>query len=204
MDAIFRNTPQALHVAYLVMSEPVREKNGLRIALIRIIEGIGTLNRRQAAWLDYLYGQKSSTVNFDGLDPLEIRGQCALITAAVIHHLTPAERCAIWVRYSKTVERKTGVIQLSKSLRAKLNLSNLDAIRYLVAEQSLPKDQRDQEKTFRYIADQTDVPVRTLERAAMMIRKQLRQLENSAYDTLTPMFERDGVVECNSREEVSA
>jgi hypothetical protein len=204
MDAIFKSTQQALHVSYLVMAEPVREKMAFRLALIRIIESIGTLNKRQAAFLDYLYGQKSGSVNFEGLDGLEVRGQCALITAAVVHHLTPAERCAIWVRYSKTVERKTGVIQLSKALRAKLNLSNLDAIRYLVAEQSLPKDQRDPEKTFRYIADQTDVPVRTLERAAMMVRKQLRQLENSSYDKLTPMFERDGVVQCESHEEISA
>jgi hypothetical protein len=204
MDAIFKSTQQALHVAYLVMSEPVRERMAFRLALIRIIESIGTLNRRQAAFLDYLYGEKSSSVNFEGLDPLEIRGQCALITAAVVHHLAPAERFAIWVRYSKTIERKMGVIQLSKALRAKLNLSNLDAIRYLMAEQSLPQKERDPEKTFKYVSEQTDIPVRTLERAANTIRKQLRQLENSAYDKLTPMFERDGVVDCESREEISA
>jgi hypothetical protein len=197
MDAIFKSTQQALHVAYLVMSEPVRERMAFRLALIRIIESIGTLNRRQAAFLDYLYGEKSSSVNFEGLDPLEIRGQCALITAAVVHHLAPAERFAIWVRYSKTIERKMGVIQLSKALRAKLN-------RYLMAEQSLPQKERDPEKTFKYVSEQTDIPVRTLERAANTIRKQLRQLENSAYDKLTPMFERDGVVDCESREEISA
>jgi hypothetical protein len=194
MDAIFKSTQQALHVAYLVMAEPVRERMAFRLALIRIIESVGSLNRRQAAFLDYLYGTPSGSVNFEGLDGLEVRGQCALITAAVEHHLTPAERRAIWVRYSKTVQRKEGVIWLSKSLRAKLNLTNLDAIRYLVAEQSLPKDQRDPEKTFKYISDKTEIPVRTLERAAMTIRKHLRQLENSAYDKLTPMFERDGVV----------
>lgn len=204
MDAIFKSTAQALHVAYLVMSEPARERMAFRLALIRIMESVGTLNKRQAAFLDYLIGEKSGTVNFDGLDALEVRGQCALITAAVVHHLTPAERRAIWVRYSKTVERKEGVIWLSKSLRAKLNLSNLDAIRYLVAEQSLPKDERDPEKTFKYISEQTEIPIRTLERAAMLIRKHLRQLENSAIDKLTPMFERDGVVQCESLEEVSA
>ena len=46
MDAIFRSTQQALHVAYLVMSEPVREKNGLRLTLIRIIESIGNYQPR--------------------------------------------------------------------------------------------------------------------------------------------------------------
>jgi hypothetical protein len=203
MEAIFESTQQALHVSYLVMSEPVRDKNGLRLTLIRIIESIGTLNRRQAAFLDYLYGEKGGSVNFEGLSPLEVRGQCAMITACVLHQLQPAERYAIWVRFGRGVERKQGVIWMAKKLRAALNLSNLNAIRYLVAEQSLPKEQRDPEKTFKYISEKTDVPVRTLERAAMMIRKQLRTYENAAYDTLTPMFERDGVVSARG-EEVTA
>lgn len=194
MTAIFASTPQALHVAFLVMDQPVREKNGLRIALIRIIESIGTLNRRQAAFLEYLYGEKSGSVNFEGLSPLEVRGQCAMITGCVLHQLPPAERHAIWIRFGHGIERKQGVIWMSKKLRTVLNITNLDAIRYLVAEQSLPRDGRDPEKTFKYIAKETDVAVRTLERAAMTIRKQLRAYENSAYDTLTPLFERDGVV----------
>lgn len=198
MDAIFRSTPQALHVAYLVMSEPVREKNGFRLTLIRIIESIGTLNRRQAAFLEYLYGQKSGSINFDGLDPLEVRGQCAMITAAVLHQLAPAERHAIWIRYARGTERKKGVIWMSKKLRATVNV-NLNAVRYLVAEQSLPKEERDPEKTFQYISDKTQVPVRTLERAAAIIRKQLAAYQNAAYDKLTPMFERDGLV--NARDE---
>lgn len=193
MDAIFRSTPQALHISYLVMSEPVREKNGLRIALIRIIESLGTLNRRQAAWLEQLYGTPSGSVNFEGLDGLEVRGQCAMVTAAVIHQLEPAERYAIWVRYAKGNERKAGVIWMSKRLRAVVNV-NLNAVRYLVAEQSLPKEERDPEKTFKYISEQTEVPVRTLERAAVTIRKQLAAYQNSAYDKLTPAFERDGLV----------
>ncbi|CAK0038375.1 gp77 [Burkholderia pseudomallei] len=203
MDAIFRSTQQALHVAYLVMSEPVREKNGLRLTLIRIIESIGTLNRRQAAFLDYLYGSADGTVNFAGLSPLEVRGQCAMITAAVLHQLPPAERHAIWVRYARGTQRKEGVIWTSKKLRATLNLTNLNAVRYLVAEQSLPKDERDPEKTFKYIAAQTGVPVRTLERAAQQIRLQLRAMENRAYDMLTPLFVRDELVCAASEEEVA-
>jgi hypothetical protein len=199
-EAIFKSTQQALHVAFLVMSEPVRQKMAFRLTLIKIIESIGTLNRRQAAFLDYLYGQRSGSVNFEGLDPLEIRGQCALIVAAVEHHLTPAERYAVWVRYAKGLQRKQGVIWLSKVLRAKLNISNLDAIRYLVAEQSLPKDQRDPEKTFKYISDKTEIPIRTLERAAQTIRKNLRALENSGYDKLTPMFQRDELVSVEETE----
>ncbi|KGX47217.1 hypothetical protein [Burkholderia pseudomallei] len=201
MDAIFRSTQQALHVAYLVMSEPVREKNGLRLTLIRIIESLGTLNKRQAAFLDYLYGSADGTVNFAGLSPLEVRGQCAMITAAVMHQLPPAERYAIWVRYARGTQRKEGVIWMSKKLRATLNITNLNAVRYLVAEQSLPKDARDPEKTFKYISDQTGVSIRTLERAAARIRTHMRTLENRAYNVLTPMFMRDSVIPPSMREE---
>lgn len=201
MDAIFRSTQQALHVAYLVMSEPVREKNGLRLTLIRIIESLGTLNKRQAAFLDYLYGSADGTVNFAGLSPLEVRGQCAMITAAVMHQLPLAERYAIWVRYARGTQRKEGVIWMSKKLRATLNITNLNAVRYLVAEQSLPKDARDPEKTFKYISEQTGVPIRTLERAAARIRTHMRTLENRAYNVLTPMFMRDSVIPPSMREE---
>jgi hypothetical protein len=204
MDGIFKNTQQALSVAYLVMSEPVREKMAFRLALIRIIESIGTLNRRQAAFLDYLYGEKEGTVNFEGLTPLEIRGQCSMITAAVRHHVKKGQQAAIIIRHGRGEEKKAAVIWMSRQLRAKLNITSTDAIRYLVAEQSLPKDERDPEKTFKYISEQTGVAVRTLERAAVMIRKHLRELENSAYDSLTPMFERDGLVHSELHEEISA
>lgn len=194
MDAIFKSTQQALHVAYLVMAEPVREKNAFRLALIQIIESIGTLNRRQAAFLEYLYGSKEGTINFEGLSPLEVRGQCAMITGAVDHHLRKPEKYAIWVRFGQGVQRKKGVIWTAKQIRASLNVSNLNAVRYLVAEQSLPKDERDPEKTFKYISDQTGVALRSLELAAQKIRIQMRAREAQAYDVLTPMFARDGVV----------
>jgi hypothetical protein len=204
MDAIFKSTAQALSLAYLVMSEPVREKMAFRLALIRIIESVGALNKRQAAFLDYLYGTKEGTVNFEGLSPLEIRGQCALITAAVKHHAKKGQQAAILIRHGVGAEKMGAVIWMSRQIRAKLNITSTDAIRYLVAEQSLPKDQRDPEVTFKYISDQTGVPVRSLERAAMTIRKHLRELENSAYDTLTPMFERDGLVRSEMQEDATA
>jgi hypothetical protein len=118
-------------VACLIVAEPVKEKNGLQIALIRIMESIGILNRRQAAFLDDLYGEKGSA-NRVGLDALEIRGQCAMIIAAVILQLSQVERHAIWVRYAKGTERKTSVIFISKKLRAVVSVSQ-NAVRYLVA-----------------------------------------------------------------------
>jgi hypothetical protein len=187
-----RRAGRSGRVACLIVAEPVKEKNGLQIALIRIMESIGILNRRQAAFLDDLYGEKGSA-NRVGLDALEIRGQCAMIIAAVILQLSQVERHAIWVRYAKGTERKNGVIFMSKKLRAVVSV-NQNAVRYLVAGQSLLSEERDPEKTFKYICEQTGVPIRTLERAAMIVRKQLAAHQNAPYDKLTPMFERDGLV----------
>jgi hypothetical protein len=200
MDAIFLSAQQALYVAFLIISEPAREKMAFCLTLIRIIESIGALTRRQAAFLDYLYGERTGTVNFDGLNPLDVRAQAAMIISAVKDHLTLAERYAVWARYGRAPYKRLGVIWLSKRLRAVVNIGSLDAVKYLIAEQSMPKTERDPEKTFKYISEKTGVPVRSLERAAHIIRKQLRALENSACDKLTPMFERDGLIENRGRE----
>jgi hypothetical protein len=195
MDAIFKSVPQAIHVSFLILSCPPRQKNGLRLALIRIIESIGTLNRRQAAFLDYLIGEKSSNVDFDGLTSDEVRAQCALVAGAVRHHLPDQERFVIWARFGYGAERKAGVWGLTRLLRAQLNISNRKAILALIGAHLMADHCRKANGlSYKAIFDETGIPIRTLERAAQQIRIKVRILENSAYDRLSPMFERDGLV----------
>lgn len=193
--AIFRSTQQALHVSYLIASEPAREKAAFRLTLIKIIESIGALTREQAKTHDYLIGTKTGTVNFDGLNPLEIRAQAAMVIACVNDQLGAPERSAIVVHYGRGREKGAAVESVSRLLAPKLNIENRLAVMYLIGEQSLAKNERDPQVTFKFISEKTGVPIRTLERAAHTIRRQLRTLENTAYDTLTPVFERDGLVE---------
>lgn len=97
MKAIFASTGQAVHVAFMVMSQPAMQDAPLRKALIRAMETI-RLEGHQHEWLQQLRGAPSETVNFGGLSGDEVRAQCVMITQAV-KHLPPAERWTLQAKY---------------------------------------------------------------------------------------------------------
>ncbi|VWD02032.1 hypothetical protein BLA17378_05305 [Burkholderia aenigmatica] len=211
MTAIFENTQQALHVSFLVTSLPSRQKQQLRLALIRILESVGRLSDRQAAFLDYLYGSSSGTINFDGLNGDEIRAQCAMVVGAVRDHLLKPERNAVWLRYAcgmparpasanraadpgipPSSEWKRALVEMRTYLRPSLSLTSGVAIMALIAAHSQPR-QRQDGLSYQAIAEETHITVRTLERNAQTIRKRLAELEHQAVKRLTPLFVRNNV-----------
>lgn len=97
MEAIFGSTGQAVHVAFMVMSQPAMQDAPMRKALIRVLESI-RLGKQQRAWLDQLRGQPSESVNFGGLSGDEVRAQCAMITQAV-RHLPNPEMWTLQAKY---------------------------------------------------------------------------------------------------------
>src|ERR1700726_4777120 len=102
MDAIFRDTRQALHVSYLILSTDPRAKNVFRTALIQIMEMQPALTKRQQAWLEQLIGVASeSTVNFGGLNGDDVRAQCAEVASAVNSKLPDVERWAVIARFGR-------------------------------------------------------------------------------------------------------
>jgi hypothetical protein len=97
MEAIFGSTGQAVHVAFVVMSQPAMQDAPMRKALIRVLESI-RIDDKQRAWLDQLRGQPSESVNFGGLSGDEVRAQCAMITQAV-KHLPKPEMWTLQAKY---------------------------------------------------------------------------------------------------------
>jgi hypothetical protein len=213
VNAIFQSTEQALHVSFLVTSLPPRQKQQFRLALIQILESVGRLDRRQAAFLDYLYGNSSGTICFDGLTGHEVRAQCGMVVATVADHLLEPERNAVWIRYARGVpaqparagraadpgippsmEWKRGVFGMATYLRPTLNISSRETIMALIAAHAFPH-QRERQFSYTKISKECEVPVRTLERAAFTIRKRLRELEQQAVQRLKPLFERHELVE---------
>lgn len=90
---VFRNVGQALHVSFLMEELPVTQKTSTQ-ALIRILrEAAGKPEQRQ--------GNAAGTLNFAGLSPLEVRGQCAMVRAAAHDHLTRPEFDAVRARYGR-------------------------------------------------------------------------------------------------------
>lgn len=211
LPSIFNSVEQALHVSFYVISLPPRQKCPLRDTLIQALESLGRLTPRQAMFLDYLYGEKGS-IDFGGLTGNEVRAQCAMVVGTVRDHLAAGVRAAIWLRYARGIparpksanraadpgippapEWKASVVLLGKLLAADTGITNSAAMRALLAAHSFPA-QRETEFSYAAISKETGVPVRTLERAAFKIRKRLRQWENEATDTLTPMYFRDGLI----------
>ena len=115
MDAIFANVGQAVHVAFLVMSQPAMQQAPFRKALIRAMESI-KLEGYQREWLDQLRGAPSDDVNFGGLTGEEVRAQCVLIKQAVAH-LPDAER---W-----TLEAKYGYIEFEIATPGEIEARNV-------------------------------------------------------------------------------
>jgi hypothetical protein len=212
MTGIFESVEQALHVSFLVTSMPARQKNTFRIALIQALEAVGRLTDRQESFLAYLRGEKSGTIDFSGLSADEVRAQCAMVVATVTDQLSEPERNALWVRFARGIparpksatvaadpgippsnEWKRGVFGVANEMRATLTIGRREAVIALIAAHAFPH-QREQEFSYANLSKEFGIPVRTLERAAFIIRKRLRMLERQAVDRLQPLFEAGGLV----------
>jgi hypothetical protein len=193
-QAIFQTTGQALHVSFLIMSVPATQKSSLRQALIHLIEAVELPSARLKDWLQQLRGERSGTVNFDGLDPYEVRAQCAMVTKAVEHRLPGPERDVIWMRYGHQVEKARGVAGIADYLAPQLPFDDQIAIRALVYGHSSPR-MRLRGLSYPEIAAERNINARTLRRAAGSISSACRILEEMACMRLQPVFERDGVVD---------
>jgi hypothetical protein len=176
------------------MSVEARQMNSLRMALIQIIESVELPSARLKAWLEQLRGVSSGTVNFGGLDAYEVRAQCAMVTQAVKDHLPGPERDAVWCRYGFQLERAAGVKGLGEYVRPQMTFGDETAIHALIYGHFCPQ-MRAKGLSLQDISRERGIHAKTLKRAATVIGNTTRILENMAVERLTPMFERDGLVE---------
>lgn len=99
MTAVFRSVNQALHFAYLIEVMPPTTKCPTQALIEGLMEDAGV--KREI--------QRDGTINLAGLNPLEVRGQCAMIRGAVDHHCVPQERFAILAWFSHNARKAEGV-----------------------------------------------------------------------------------------------
>lgn len=193
-SAIFRSTSQALHFAYLIEAYEVAVESVMSKAIRRLMMECGI-------WRD-----EPSTVNFGGLNALEVRAQCAMIRAAVRNRLPAPEAWAVQARYGINEivledgerrpvfsrERYDAIQNLSTWIAPSLRGMNVMAIDLLVAR---AVDKRVADVSFRQMAEQMGMSKSTWQRALADVRARLRGLENMAVDRLSPAFIDDGLVE---------
>ncbi|QTP32598.1 hypothetical protein B7759_01171 [Burkholderia glumae] len=208
MDAVFQSTSQALHVSFLVMAQPVREKNTFRLALIQIMEMQPTLTARQRIWLNQLIGDVGeSTVNFAGLGMDDVRAQCAVVVSAVRTKLPDIERWAVLARYGQLGDERTPegtkrFFFLRERAEAIRSLSgwlapSFDGISTLALDCMLARRYANHarvEISFRDLAKSFGANHMTYKRAFDKIEARIREVENRAAGILTPYFEATGLI----------
>ncbi|MGF6878372.1 hypothetical protein [Paraburkholderia sp. MM5477-R1] len=193
-DVIFESTPQALHVSFLILSQPAMQKIQMRAALIRAMEALPDLSGPQRCWLDRLRGARSSNVCFGELDMLEVRGQCSLIVAAVTDRLPRPERAALLARFGAGPEKGLGIMLLVAYARSRAGITSRRVLTALVMRHYAPRKSLDG-MSIRDLADRLKVDRNKLFRAARWMACHFAVLESMGIERLHRIFERDGVVE---------
>lgn len=194
-QAIFRSTSQALHFAYLIEAYEVSVESIMSKAMRIIMMELGLWNTGE-----------QSTVNFGGLNALEVRAQCAMIRAAVRSRLPAPEAWAVQARYGineitladgrrKPVfsrERYDAIMRLGDWLAPSFSNFNPLAVDLLVAR---AVDKRVVDVTFRQMAENFGLDHSTYAYALKRVRGKLEVLEKMAINRLEPAFMADGLVE---------
>lgn len=215
-DAVFATAGQAVHVAFVIMSQPAQQDAPLRKALIRVMESIRLVDGNQRNWLDQLRGQPSDSVNFGGLDAYDVRAQCAMITQAVRTKLPKPEMWALQAKFGQTdfEDQEDGQmpVRCPPRRRYAFSLERIDAIKGLSdwMVPSFPQippfamdcmigkvyaNHKKIEISFRALAKSFGGNHMTYARAYKALHKRLRALEEVAIDRLAPHFFEQGVID---------
>lgn len=169
-DGIFRTIEQALHVAFLFEILPATQKSQMQALIEKLQEHLGVVNRREAG-----------TLNFGGMNALEIRGQCAMIRAAVDSKLMEPEANAIKARYGQHTTKCNAMLQVAQYINPLISQTSAsaDAAQSIVCSIYAQK----KEKPFfttRVIAERHKVSQRTICNDIQIAKRHTEALENSA------------------------
>ncbi|WAL81493.1 hypothetical protein OYT13_16775 [Pandoraea sp. XJJ-1] len=192
MNEAFQDTRQALHVAYLVLSLPPRQKAPFRNMLIRIIEAIDKPTKAQEAWLNELRGPQGE-YDPDRLTLEEFRTQCAMITDAAHTRLPAPEYAAVLARFAHDDQKVAGINALAVWSRKSSGITAVALLRDLAAWNYLPRTKREG-ASIRDLAEQHKVTKDKAFRAAKWMAGRFAELENLAVARLETGFVLHGVV----------
>jgi hypothetical protein len=181
--AIFKTSGQAIHFSYVIQAYDASPQSQMAIIMRN---GVRQMDRSDAS--------SGPKINFGGLTPLEVRGQCAMIRACVQDHLQPREAWALEARYSRDRDTKRFAIrELANYYGPVLGIS-ADLVLALMWRQHVEKS-RQKDFSLRAIASDYSVPYSTVQRAAKALDEHLHALEGMALSNLHGRFVEAGVIE---------
>jgi hypothetical protein len=193
--AIFRSTSQALHFAYMIEAYETSVESIMAKAMRRLMKELGIWNTGAP-----------STVDFDGLNAMEVRAQCAMIRATVKDRLPRAEAWAIQAIYGINERRvdaggtetwvfsheRRAAIQ-SLTLRLRPNLQNFSPVAiYMMVSRVV--DSRSN-VTFRQMSERFGLNQTTYSRGLKRIRDTIFRLERMGISRLERTFIAEGLAE---------
>lgn len=195
MQGVFSSAGQALHVSYLMEILPVTQAVSTQILIEWLQRQAGVPPQQQEC---------TRTLNFGGLSPLEVRGQCAIVRASVEHHLPGPERDVVLARYGHQTTKARGVAGVARYVQQLTAVQHDLAVRAVAWGVFHPAARAQDRMSLRDIADETGVSFGQLQRAGQVIRAQRDALLKMAEGRMLALFERTGLVEKVARETLQA
>ncbi|UUM20947.1 hypothetical protein [Mycoavidus sp. SF9855] len=135
-----------------------------------------------------------STIHFDGLSPLEIRGQCALVRKVVMNALPKPEADAICAWYGHAATKAKGIYGIRDYSRHRLSTTSEEAT-LAIAWSVYATGWRRKYVSTRKISKEYGLSQSTVMRDKERIAENARALETYAIEHLTPIFEGRGLIE---------
>jgi hypothetical protein len=185
-QAVFRSVHQALHVSFLMAVLPPTQKSNTQALIEQLMRDAG-VNREV---------ERDGTLNFQGLSPLEVRAQCAMVRGAVSHHCTTPERMAIWAWFAHDASKAEGVRFLCDWCTPHWAIDSPQA-RMLITWRACVTDDSKAARhcSVRDIEGEHGIPKTTVHRQLGAIMKACRGLRERGAGRLEAMFIAHGLID---------
>jgi hypothetical protein len=196
MTPIFQDARQAIQFAYVLEGMPAKQDSVLGKAMRKALEEAGMLEPVE-----------KGSICFDGMNDLEVRGQCALIRLAVEALLPAPEAWAVKSRYGHThihtnpdrsrefffsEGRKEAMRNLIEYLAPSFSTTPRAALMLLVARYCAENDQL--RPSLRLIEKEGGSSKSALQRTDKAVKGHIRRLIDQGVQRLEPAFIREGLI----------
>lgn len=183
---IFRSTSQCLHVSFLMEILPATQRSFMQAMLEAHMKSCGVWEDPKAT--------DDRAINFGGMKPLEIRGQCAMVRSMVEHHLTQPECFAVKAHYGHTTTKAAGVRCLADYVSPLLTTTSNDAVLAL-AWGVFGNEKQREGLSVRAISSEFGLSKDTAVRDQKRLARMGRELLARAIGRLDERFRSTGLVE---------
>lgn len=185
MSHIFKSAEDALFFSYLMEVLPATQPSIMQSMLEQHMKACRVWSAPTQP--------DERRIDLRGLNPLEIRGQCAMVRGIVDHHLTAPEAAAIRSSYGHALTKSTGVRALAEYVAPLLTTTNATAVLAL-AWGAFGNEQQRAGFAIRDVAEEFGLQRSTLQRDRAVIRRMGRDLKARAIDRINAKFRESGLL----------